>query len=85
MVRYLCKNEEYTSALERIRNFLRDRTESPLYPEALMLAATVFDRSGNHEQTIEYVDRLLDKYPNSPLAVESAMLGGSSCFRQGNY
>lgn len=85
MVRYLCKNEEYTSALERIRNFLRDRTESPLYPEALMLAATVFDRSGNHEQTMEYVDRLLDKYPNSPLAVESAMLGGSSCFRQGNY
>ena len=50
-----------------------------------MLGGRIFDKMGNHEKTMEYVDQLLDKFPNSPLAVEAAMLGGSSCFQRGNY
>ena len=45
----------------------------------------MFERISNHGKAVEYVDRILDKYPNSPLAVDAAMLGGSSSFQSENY
>ena len=79
------KENNYTDALKLLEQFLSERSGSAFTPEALLLAATVFERISNHSKTVEYVDRMLDKFPNSPLAVEAAMLGGSSSFQSGNY
>ena len=84
-IRYLYKTGELASALKRVELFLKERSGSPAFPEALMLGGMVFDKMDNHEKTMEFADRILDKYPSSPFAVEAAMLGGSSCFQKGNY
>ena len=85
LIRHSGRHDEYVTALKWIEKFLKERENSPLFPEALLLGAVNLERMGKFELAAGYVDRLLDKYPNSSFAVESAMLGGSCCFQAGDY
>ena len=85
LIRHSGKHDEYVTALKWIETFLKERENSPLVPEVLLLGAENLERMGKFELAAGYVDRLLDKYPNSSFAVESAMLGGSCCFQAGDY
>ena len=83
--RSLVKNKNYTEALKYLEKFLRERIDSSLVPEALCLAAELFEKIGNHTKAVEYANRILDKFPGSHLAVDAAMLGGRCSFQSGNY
>ena len=83
--RSLVKNRNYTEALKFLEKFLRERIDSSLVPEALSLAAELFEKIGNHTKAVEYANRILDKFPGSHLAVDAAMLGGRCSFQSGNY
>lgn|GEM_PF-1635884 len=76
---------EYGRALELLEPFLKDRPKSPEVPQALLLALKISDKTGKHTGTLEYADRILNKFPSSGEAVDAAFFAGSSCFRNGDY
>ena len=85
LIRHSCRHDEHVTALKWIDGFLKERETSTLVPEVLLLGAVIFEKMEKFMLATGYVDKLLDKFPNSSLAVESAMLGGSCCFQMGNY